>query len=725
MIRVESITIKEFRGIRDLTLDLNGRNFAVCGPNGTGKSGVVDALEFALTGNVSRLSGEGKGDVSLKQHGPHVDRRTHPDEARVTVRITLPSLNRTVTIERCLKTPAAANIAPSDPEVLEILRRVEAHSEIVLSRRELIRYVLATPGKRAEEVQALLRLHHVEQIRVTLQKIANGSEKQLVPLENAVAQARDSLLRVLEIPELTAESMLAVVNAQRVVLSLPALPDLTEAVSVKDGIATQQPGHPQRIPKAQAIEAVQAAREALAEVASGHTITCASEVRAALIALEDDPVVASSVKRDVFYATGMEIAEPGACPFCDTAWDLDDLKKHVQAKTEHLKEVALKRTAAETKIAPLAATLRKAQVSVETLDRYAALATPPWNLQGLSEFSTNCATIADRLATLLPLSGTTRVLSGVSSVPLRLHDAIAEFEGRVAALPDPTTQDAARDWLTLVQERLEVWRDAIRKQAAAKERALRARQVCDTYSTASDGVLAGIYTDVEKDFASLYRLANRDDEDKFHAHIVPSMGKLGFDVDFYGRGLFPPGAYHSEGHQDSMGLCLYLALMRYLHGSRFTFAVLDATAAEPGMHHRWPRPPPQPSRFHDCRTEPSVRRREDELDLRSGVPTRAVGGGRHRDQVGARGRIQLRRGATDHACLCCGKPVAVEPVWPTGRRVGVRSQVATALHAGHEERGRSAVLDGQGRLSAAVQRLAQRAQHRMLSHPQLVLGQKS
>ena len=64
MILVESIAIKEFRGIRDLTLDFKEKNFAICGPNGTGKSGVVDALEFVLTGKISRLSGEGKGDVS-------------------------------------------------------------------------------------------------------------------------------------------------------------------------------------------------------------------------------------------------------------------------------------------------------------------------------------------------------------------------------------------------------------------------------------------------------------------------------------------------------------------------------------------------------------------------------------------------------------------------------------------------------------------------------------
>ena len=119
MIRVESITIKEFRGIRDLTLDLKGNSFAICGPNGTGKSGVVDALEFALTGEVSRLLGEGSGEISLKQHGPHVDRRNDPGKARVMVTVTIPSLKKTVTIERNLKAPASAIVTPSDPEVLD------------------------------------------------------------------------------------------------------------------------------------------------------------------------------------------------------------------------------------------------------------------------------------------------------------------------------------------------------------------------------------------------------------------------------------------------------------------------------------------------------------------------------------------------------------------------------------------------------------------------------
>jgi predicted ATP-dependent endonuclease of OLD family len=82
MIRIEKIDIHKFRGIRDLTLDLKGQNFAACGPNGTGKSGIVDAIEFALTGGISRLSGSGTGGLSVKLHGPHVDSRNKTSSSR-------------------------------------------------------------------------------------------------------------------------------------------------------------------------------------------------------------------------------------------------------------------------------------------------------------------------------------------------------------------------------------------------------------------------------------------------------------------------------------------------------------------------------------------------------------------------------------------------------------------------------------------------------------------
>ena len=87
-------------------------------------------------------------------------------------------------------------------------------------------------------------------------------------------------------------------------------------------------------------------------------------------------------------------------------------------------------------------------------------------------------------------------------------------------------------------------------------------------------------------FSTYYRAINEDDESKFTAKLTPSEGRLGLDVNFYERGLFPPGAYHSEGHQDGMGVCLYLALMKRLFGDRFSFALLDDVVMSVDVGHR-------------------------------------------------------------------------------------------------------------------------------------------
>ena len=56
--------------------------------------------------------------------------------------------------------------------------------------------------------------------------------------------------------------------------------------------------------------------------------------------------------------------------------------------------------------------------------------------------------------------------------------------------------------------------------------------------------------------------------------MAPDGPGLNFEVDFHGRGQHPPHALHSEGHQDSMGLCLYLALTEHLRGGLMNLIIL-------------------------------------------------------------------------------------------------------------------------------------------------------
>ena len=109
MIRIDTIEIEEFRGIRRLQLNLGRKNFGICGPNGTGKSGVVDAIEFALTGNITRLGGSGTAELSVRAHAPHVDATKTPEKSWVRITGQLPALGKNVVIERSVKNPSKSD----------------------------------------------------------------------------------------------------------------------------------------------------------------------------------------------------------------------------------------------------------------------------------------------------------------------------------------------------------------------------------------------------------------------------------------------------------------------------------------------------------------------------------------------------------------------------------------------------------------------------------------
>jgi DNA repair exonuclease SbcCD ATPase subunit len=295
MIRAKSITIKEFRGVRDLTINFDEKNFAICGPNGTGKSGIVDALEFALTGDVSRLSGRGTGSVSLKAHGPHVDSRNYPDKATVILVVSIPQLEKDVTIERSVASASAPKITPNDADVLEVLNEVALHPEFVLSRRELIQYVLSAPAERAKQIQALLRLDDIETLRGTLLKISNAKEKEVLPLKKAKAHAQEQLQLALEITDLSKDKLLAAANARRRVLTLPPIPDLTATTSISDGLAVMPVAASARIPKTQALVDIKKLKDGIARIEEEQNRQSIEAIAMRMDVLNADPTIANGV----------------------------------------------------------------------------------------------------------------------------------------------------------------------------------------------------------------------------------------------------------------------------------------------------------------------------------------------------------------------------------------------------------------------------------------------
>lgn len=587
MIRIETIKIQDFRGIRDLTLNLQGQNFAACGPNGTGKSGIVDAIEFALTGNISRLSGGGTGNLSVKAHGPHVDSRDKPERASVTLEVSIPSRGgKKATIHRTVKAASVPVVTPDDPDVRTAFESVRLHPEFVLSRRELIKYVLSNPGDRAKEVQALLRLEDIEKLRVVLQRVANATSRELPAFQRDEGDATRNLLSALGAPQLAKSAVLDAVNPHRVTLGLNPLTNLDPTTSLKDGLATATAAYTlSRVPRIQAAADIELFKTAMADLEGPDHVGSVDAALEAATVLAADTDGVSGVSRDALLRSALELYDDQACPVCDTPFLPPAFTAHVQAKLSHLAGVAAQRKALELLVQPIMGRIQAVGSALATLITHANNLTPAVETAEMTAFKGRLGAQYQALNKLLPLSSAIDAIKE-RTVLAAISGPMAALEAGVAALPELSKQDAARDFLVIAQERLEIYRGLKLKVTAGKLRADRSAQAFAVFGDVTTRALENIYKEVEAKFTHYYREINRDDESAFTAKLLPSIGKLGFDVDFYGRGHFPPGAYHSEGHQDGMGLCLYLALMHHLLGDGFTFAVLDDVLMSVDAGHR-------------------------------------------------------------------------------------------------------------------------------------------
>lgn len=588
MIRIQRIHIHEFRGIRDLKVDLGGENFAICGPNGTGKSGVVDAIEFALTGNISRLSGNGTGELSVKDHGPHVDSRSKPEQAFVALTFKIVSLNKEATITRTVKTHNKPTIVPFDEDIKATMEHIAQHPEFVLSRRELIRYVLAKPSERAEEVQALLRLEKIGDLRGTLQKIYNAENKGIKQLESSQKVVKEKLLTALGITKWLTADVLTEVNKRRVILGLANLKEIEKDTSFKDGLATAAVSTEavSCVPKAQAVKNIEVLQKLLDGLKEKTFIESRAAILKDLTDFNADVDSLGKLTHENLLQSALKLYDDEHCPVCDTEWKPEEFNTLVNQKIQKLAEVKERKEKLEKRILPIASSLEGLAASLGTVAKYGPLFTTPIDTQIFQEEAKKLADSAKQLRAFLPLMDTIKAFEGDVCDVVAIEAKLDEINKAVTAIPEPSQQVAARDYLVEGQVQLENFRTQSKQLETCKAAAEHSAKVLEKYGEVVTDELNAIYKNVETTFKNFYRIINQEDESKFEAQLTPSMGKLGFGVDFYGRGFFPPGAYHSEGHQDGMGLCLYLALMEHLLDKNFTFAVLDDVLMSVDSGHR-------------------------------------------------------------------------------------------------------------------------------------------
>jgi len=334
--RLLELEIANVRGIKTARLLPGGKNMVVWGPNGSGKSAVVDAVDFLLTGKISRLVGEGTAGITLREHGPHVDHE--PQETSVRAVIEVPGHEGSVELQRSIAAPQKLNYPLEAEDALRPVLDAAAKGQHVLSRRHILRYVGAEAGKRASEVQGLLDLSDLEDIRKTLTKARSAAKAEDAQAASALRTVEATVKANLKLATFDEDLVLAEVNRHRTLLSGAPLSALSSKTLKSD--LSPPAGAPQAaVLDRSLLQSDCASLAAFFQGADEGLSSADAELRRLLDELRQDEAAARHLRRLKLLELGVTLLdEDGACPLCGTGWPPGELERHLR---QHIADAKL------------------------------------------------------------------------------------------------------------------------------------------------------------------------------------------------------------------------------------------------------------------------------------------------------------------------------------------------------------------------------------------------
>ena len=590
-----SLNVQNVRGLPKLQLTLGGKTSVITGPNGVGKSSVVDAIEFLFTGNISRLAGEGTAGLTLSKHGHHIDHKL--EAAKVTATVQIEGFTEPINLARHMLQPDQLECPDDARDTLTSVGNVMRRGGAILTRRDILKYVTAKAGTRAEAIQGLLNLTDIETTRQSLVRAQSTLKREEEAAVAAINTAEADIAVILVESTYSIEHLVEVVNESRKILGGRSIRELSSS-SLKSDVSppTQSSTDLPMID----LTGLQRILDKIATITDPDSLPKWDQIDENLLKYVDElrssAELLTELERLDLRQRALRLVEDSTteCPVCGASWSEGHLKVHLVAKitAAETAKAAKENLAASAKL--LAEPAEELRANVAALRKLASGDAASGELgaevaeldRWLADLEELKALVGEPDAILLtkdkwsPHSATVFVPENGQ----RLLRNVREVLAKNAAVPTP--EQTAWDTLTGLSVRLAT----LEKRKVEAKKASHSRARADTlikeYEKARDLVLHELYERIGTRFKEFYCLLHDHEKDHFDARFRSERAGLQFEVDFLGRGAHPPHALHSEGHQTSMGICLFLALNDELTIPRLNLVILDDVVMSVDTGHR-------------------------------------------------------------------------------------------------------------------------------------------
>lgn len=582
--KILKIEIEKIRGIKKIILEPKGESMVIFGPNGSGKSAVVDAIDFLLAGKISRLEGEGTDVLSTKKHGPHIDHNVK--EAIVKAQVAVPGTSEVINLERGMSTSTKLIFDEKFKDFILPALEVSSLGQHKLSRREILKYIMATAGTRASEVHALLNLEIIDKIRKSLVSVSNSLEKERAFASDSFDKTKTDIKILLALKAFSEENCLDKINENREILKAEEISELVPTELKKN--ITQPTGKGEEDVKN--LDFLKQGIKALKDLMEDKNTLLEKEssFKNKIREFNKDFKLRKEIEHRKLIELGLNLIDNrNICPLCEKYWDAQELRDFL---TNRLSESAK----GSKRIEEIKSDSEKVRIEIIKYKNHLTNIETYYKLIDLKTYQTEITSVIEKLTTLSdkllnPIEKYSETDSTIENL-LRnkeienlntgIEDGISGLKYKVS--PELTS------WTILIKLEvfLQQYQGALVTFKKAERISKEANSVLAYFEKARDEILQNVFDKINDDFCCLYKELHGDDEKDFESSFIPKESELLFEVDFYKRGKFHPGAMHSEGHQDSMGFCLFLSLNKFLAKDKLSLIVLDDVVMSVDAQHR-------------------------------------------------------------------------------------------------------------------------------------------
>ena len=542
---LRTLEIKSFRGIKNYTINFDSKSLVLVGENGSGKSSIVNAFEYLFTGKVESLSG--------KQAIKHNDSLVHLGDKKEDLFVEA-KIGKNV-ITRTLKD----GVSYKDSDILEDFK----HGSFLLNRQKLLKFIESTPTKRYESITSLIGFEYLDNIESILNK-TQKSFKNKVKSKNT--ELDDKIKTIEKVYDCNISEIYDKINE---ILIRNDLTPIDSDSDLKDFIKNFSK---------QDFEKINELNELL-KLMDIDMIHLNDEYQNLLNDYEEatlNELKSASNLLEILNKTDTYILNenPDKCPICQNNINPTEITDYIQLKKEELSENTntlqnwrnnYKEFSEKLKNLNYKLTSIKNRIDDNEFELH--LDELIFDLDNLANFKLKVSEI-DKKALINLNNNFLSIKDNIKREYEKLNDAenIAELNNVYEVIFNLNEKKNIENELEILEKQFNL-----------------AEKTYSSFKNKKQEEVDRIIKDIQELVTKYYNFIHKDESFNSPHINAPKSTRITIDLTFNNI-TADPRSYSSEGHLDSLGLCIFLAFAKMFN--KYDFLILDDIISTVDLSHK-------------------------------------------------------------------------------------------------------------------------------------------